>query len=506
MTSPEINNTVFKSTVLLFGMTLLLKILGYVEKLVLAYYFGTSDAADVFVSILIIIMAFFFFFREIIEPVVLNKFMRAEQDEAWNLFNYVLRWIFVVTLVISTVIILAPEFIIMVLAPGFDNERMTSAITLLQLSAPAVIFLCLSTLTNIVLNAQKIFSFPLVGDLFFKLVMILSIVLFYKTCGLQSTAIGIFIGAVVKLVTHLFALHHRITFRLVSINAEAKRNLWYLSWPLMIGMLFSQLTSIVDNVFASYMTNGSIAALSYARKVIELPVVLFPYVLSVVIFPHFTELEIQQNSTLLYKWLGDILRWIILLFTPAAIFLALFSNEVVKFIFERGAFDPSSTAITSTPLSIYAIGLVFFGIEAILVNFYYARGRIREPVTVGIVTVMINILVTYLSIPHAGYLAIPIAFVIQKGMKVLILSVILKRDVEWHMKQFMGITSKILVSAVVFAGTLLTINRVFYHWFDDFQLPEIIAPAASLVVSGVIYLLILLKLGVINLGSSPHGG
>jgi peptidoglycan biosynthesis protein MviN/MurJ (putative lipid II flippase) len=75
----------------LFVITLLIKVLGYAEKLILAYYYGTSYQVDVYTIVITIILSLFYFFREIIEPGFLNGLMSAKNknDEkgTWNLFN-----------------------------------------------------------------------------------------------------------------------------------------------------------------------------------------------------------------------------------------------------------------------------------------------------------------------------------------------------------------------------------------------------------------------------------
>src|SRR5687768_8962792 len=90
-------NAIVKSTIGLFAVSMVLKIAGYGEKLVLAYYFGTSDDADAYILVLAILLSFFFLFREVVEPGVMNVFMRSDETEAWGIFNYVLRVLFFIT-------------------------------------------------------------------------------------------------------------------------------------------------------------------------------------------------------------------------------------------------------------------------------------------------------------------------------------------------------------------------------------------------------------------------
>ncbi|MGV8094233.1 MAG: lipid II flippase MurJ [Mangrovibacterium sp.] len=74
------------------------------------------------------------------------------------------------------------------------------------------------------------------------------------------------------------------------------------------------MSSLVDNLFASYLQEGAIAALSYAKKIVELPVVIFPYVVSVVIFPYFSQLVLEKQTEKLKSMLADSFRWIVIAF------------------------------------------------------------------------------------------------------------------------------------------------------------------------------------------------
>src|ERR1035437_8498706 len=85
------DNSILRSSAGLLLVTLLVKVLGYVEKLILAYFYGTSSQVDVYTTVLTIVLAVFYFFREIVEPGFLNTFLYARNNghekTGWDLFN-----------------------------------------------------------------------------------------------------------------------------------------------------------------------------------------------------------------------------------------------------------------------------------------------------------------------------------------------------------------------------------------------------------------------------------
>jgi murein biosynthesis integral membrane protein MurJ len=323
-------------------------------------------------------------------------------------------------------------------------------------------------------------------------------VLFYKEYGIIGASIGIVIGSVGRLAVHLTKLFKKLSFQKIKIESTYKKQIWHLTWPLLLGVSFSQISGLVDNIFASYLQEGAIAALSYAKKVVELPVVIFPYVISIVIFPYFTQLAVEKKQEKLKKLLGDTLKWILIAFIPISVFFISFSNPIIEIIFQRGAFDVHSTMLTAKPFLVYSTGLVFFAIETILVIFYYSRADTKTPVFVGMFCVAINILLTWLFIQFMGYIGIALAFVIQKSIKNMILLFLLKRKIDFLSSGLWNILVRIFTSAIIFTFIVL-LGRFLYHNLADNLLFKIGALAVIFTLSGAVYLAVLYFMKVLNM-------
>ncbi len=498
-----LSNNIFKSSAGILMITMLVKVLGYAEKLILAKYYGTNYQVDTYTLVLTIVLSIFFFFREIIEPGVLNVFLdcksKNKEKQAWGIFNKVLRWIFYTTLVLSVVAIFYPQGFSSIFAPGFEGERLSLTIQLIRIAIPAGIFLALSTLTSITLNGLKIFVLPASGELVFKGGIIICIVLFYKEHGIIGAGIGIVIGSIGRLVVHLTKLYKKISFQKTKIESIYKKRIWQLTWPLLLGVSFSQLSGLVDNIFASYLQEGAIAALSYAKKVVELPVILFPYVISIVIFPYFTQLAIEKQNEKLKKLLGDALKWILIAFIPISVFFIAFSKPIIEIIFQRGAFDTGSTLLTSKPFLVYSTGLVFFAIETILVIFYYSKADTKTPIFVGIICVTINILLTWIFIQFMGYMGIALAYVIQKSIKNVILLYFLKRKIDINTSGLRNTILKILTASFIFTCMALT-GRFLFNNIPDSLLLKTGALGIIFMFSVVAYMVVLYLTKATNAG------
>ncbi len=71
------SSSILRSSVLIAAISLIGRSFGYVEKLLLSYYFGTSYKIDVYTIIISIITTVFIFFRELVEPGFLKILLEA---------------------------------------------------------------------------------------------------------------------------------------------------------------------------------------------------------------------------------------------------------------------------------------------------------------------------------------------------------------------------------------------------------------------------------------------
>lgn len=482
---------VLKSSAGLLMITLLVKVLGYVEKLVLAYFYGTSYQVDAYTTVLAIVLAVFYFFREIVEPGFLNTFLIARDNgnekAGWNLFNKGIRIILLITFFISVLAIIFPDKVVNVFAPGFRGEKLSLCMQLIQIAIPAIIFLSLSTLTSITLNGLKMFALPASGELVFKALIIVCMAVFFGSYGITGAAIGILAGSAGRLGIHLIKLGPKVNFHPVHVDQGNRKRLWVLTWPLLLGVSFSQISTLIDNGFASYLQEGAISALNYSKKIVDLPVIIFPYILSVVVFPYFSKLVVEKDKQRLSKLFSESLQWIILIFLPVSIFFFAFSTPIVEVILQRGAFNAASTLLTAKPLAIYSLGLVFFAIETILVIFYYANADTKTPVFVGIGCVILNIILTYVFIQFIGYLGIALAFVIQKMIKNIVLLLLLKHKIEINMNTINGFLLKVIGAGTVFSLIVTLTKLLMINKFNTGALSKAAFLLLSFMLAGAFY-------------------
>jgi murein biosynthesis integral membrane protein MurJ len=490
------NYPIIRSSIVLIIITLLVKILGYSEKLLLAYYWGTGIEVDTYTLVTTIILAIFFLFREIIEPGYLIVFLklRTEKGEqaAWHLFKSISLIITLLTITLTVLIIVFPNDVINFFAPGFSVGNNNMASRLIKIAGSACIFLALSTLTYITLNAYKQFALAALGDFMQKAAILLMIVLLYPKFGIYAAAIGILAGAIARLFAHLPLLIREMTFKFkIQIEKKPLLNVWYLTWPLLIGVLFSQVSSLTDNIFASYLPEGSISALSYSRKLVELPIVVLPYAVSVVIFPFLSQYVIEKQTDKIQATIFESLKWIAIIFIPLSIFFGIMSLHLVEVVFQRGAFDAASTSLTAKPMTIYSIGMLLFALETVIVIFYFAFADTKTPIFTGIACSLLNIFLTFILIRPLGYLGIALSLVISKTIKVTILTVLLSKKITLQLNNIFRFIYRLTPGILIYSMSIVLMRQYFENELTTKSiLYKFLILCVGFSLSGILYILI----------------
>jgi len=117
--------------------------------------------------------------------------------------------------------------------------------------------------------------------------------------------------------------------------------------PLVAGALLMGSTDLVDQTMAAMLEHGSVAALNYARKIVNVTVVLGALPLSTAALPYFSQMIAKRDWVGCRRTLRTYSRLIILATVPITLALVIFSEPLVRIVFQRGAFTVTDTKIVS---------------------------------------------------------------------------------------------------------------------------------------------------------------
>jgi murein biosynthesis integral membrane protein MurJ len=418
---------IVQATAVVTAITLVVKALGFIEKLLLAYFFGTGMQVDAYLVAYTIPFSAYIVLRQVVGPSFLPTFLQTWRESVgrgWRLFSVVATLLLLLLGAATVLGIVAAEPLISLAAPGFVGSQRDLAVRLTRLVMPAILFLGLSTLTTAVLHAQKRFALPELGTATFRAAPLL---LFLTLGGVQGLALGVVLGAAGKFLIESLGLGRRLRQIRPSLDLAFPpvRTVGRLAAPLLVALSLSLFAApLVENAFASRVGVGGVSALAYARKIAETLTTILPYTLGLVLLPFSAEMAARNDDKALSRTLTGAIRALSLLFLPVTLGLIVLRVPFIQLLLERGAFTAASTQLTAGPLLFYALALLPFSLEVIVIQFYFARQDTLTPVIADILTFILNILLIPPLMGVFGLGGIALAVAVAKAVKVLALLVI----------------------------------------------------------------------------------
>ncbi|NMG74510.1 murein biosynthesis integral membrane protein MurJ [Aromatoleum diolicum] len=420
-----------RALVTVSGMTLLSRILGFVRDFVIARAFGAGMATDAFfvafrLPNLLRRMFAEGAFSQAFVPILAEYKNRQGTEETHRLVNRVATVLGLAVTAVSALGIMATPFIIQVSAPGFaaEPEKFALTVELTRITFPYILFMSLVALAGGVLNTWSRFAIPAFTPVLLNLSFI-GMALFaapYFDPPVLALAWAVFIGGVLQLALQLRPLA-RIgllpRFDL-SLSDPGVRRVAKLMLPAMLGVSVSQISLIINTIFASFLASGSVSWLYYADRLMEFPAGLLGAALGTILLPSLSKMHADEQPEAFSSLLDWGLRLTLMLTLPAALALALLAVPLIATLFQHGAFTANDVLQTRLALVAYSVGLTGLILVKILAPGFYARQDIRTPVKIALITLAATQLMNLAFIvpmKHAGLaLSIGLASLLNAGL------------------------------------------------------------------------------------------
>lgn len=217
----------------------------------------------------------------------------------------------------------------------------------------------------------------------------------------RALCIGLLAGGVLQLLLQWVSLC-RQGFKIIGpVNFSGRGNKSFLrSLPAsLIGSAAFQLNVIIATILASFLNEGSISALYYAERLIELPVALVGVTLGTASLSGFSAMIIEGRRNELGAEIRRVLRAGFFLTLPCAFGLICFSMPIIQAIFGRGAFDTGAATLTGTALVCYAPALPAVAASRTLLAALNASGRATVTVTAALISLGCMVIFALLLMP-----------------------------------------------------------------------------------------------------------
>jgi len=482
-----------KATGLVLLIGLLTKPVTFLREMVIAHYFGTGGLMDAYLVAYTAPNFLFLVTGAVIGSAFLPVFTEYKEQKPSRLGKLTSTLLIAtsgVTLVVALAMILEAGPLIRVIAPGLDIERMRTAAGLLRVMAPAALFLALAPLASSMLRSFKSFVIPTLAPFVFQLCMIATIVLLVGWANVYSLAWGFLIGSIAQVVVQAPLALKRVRLSLTfDLGEEGVRQFWRMAAPIFIGESLIQLYPFINRYLASGLEEGSIAALYYGDILnLMLHNMIIGAVLTVT-FPYLSEQQVHNQVREMRQTVIWVVRTLALIFLPIQVELFALSVPVMRLLFERGAFDATSTALSAAALRYYSLRLTPMAVLQLVLIAFYALKDTRTPVAVGILAIVANAALGVVLMKPMGYLGLALATTVVAVVRTVIL-------LQWVLRR-LG-TSIVELGKPLFKMGLAAVTGGVFSYFvaealaSPFLVKTLLGQAVqvgtSLLIGGGIYL------------------
>jgi putative peptidoglycan lipid II flippase len=398
----------FKMASLVASGMLLSRIAGLVRESVFAHYFGNSDAADAFKAAFRIPNILQNLFGEGVLSAsfipVYSRLLGAGDEERANALAWTLGAILSLTISVLVLIgVAAAPYLIDAIAPGFHGSKRELTTLLVRVLFPGAGLLVMSAWCLGVLNSHHRFFASYTAPVAWNLAII-GFLLFYGPHHSQNrlavlTAWGSVAGSALQVVVQLpqamrLAGRLRVDFRR---TAEAMRAVLNNFLPIVTGRGVVQISAYIDNLLASLLPTGAVAALNYAQILYLLPVSLFGMSVAAAELPGMSRATGTQDEIagVLRGRLNVGLRQIAFFVIPSAAAFLFLGDVIAGAIFQSGHFTRADALYVWGILAGSAVGLLAVTMGRLYSSAFYALWDTRTPLKFAVIRVILTVALGY---------------------------------------------------------------------------------------------------------------
>ena len=441
--------------------TLLSRILGLARDMICASFFGTSLAWDAFVVAFKIPNLFRRLFGEgalsaAFIPVFTEYLENKGKKDAWELVHITGTLLFII---LGGLVILA-EITFSVIPTVFSlNQKWELVLSLLMVTFPYVLFICMVAFAMAVLNSLKHFLIPALAPVALNICWIMGVLLLTPVFGntldkkIFAVAIAILIGGMIQLAMQLPVLRKEgITFRpSLYFSHPGLRRIMALMLPIIFGLAAVQINVLMDSfiaiVFAKPpggsesfliagiaipypLETGAASVLYYGDRLIQFPLGVFGIAMATAVFPFFSTYAARKDWINFTHTLNQAIRFVLFIGIPASAGLILLRRPLVELFYERNAFTAESTYRTATVILFYSLGVWAYSASHVIVRAFYSIQDTLTPVKVSAAMIGLNLILNLTLIWFLREGGLALATAISATVQIIILFAILQRRLD----------------------------------------------------------------------------
>jgi putative peptidoglycan lipid II flippase len=394
--------------------TFIVKVIGFGRELMVAGEFGRGDTLDAFLIAYAVPSFVTNLFSSALGAAVIPTFIDVRfraPEAAQRLLCSVTLVYLVGVLVLSVFVYACSPLLFRLFASGFHPGKVAMAERLFVILLPTMLLGGLAALWSAVLNSAERFWLMALAPSLVSIVTVPVLILAPGAWRIDALALGVLLGTLVQAVVlgaavrknglHLYPAWYGYTPELRNVAVQ--------SVPVVLATVLMSGTTLTDQVMAASLDSGSVAALSYADKLVSLALGLVVTTLGTAALPYFSQLAARRDWTALRATLQYFVRRTFVFTVPGVLFIVATSECLVRWAFQRGAFGAADTRLVAHVLTCLVIQIPFNVAGLLTVRIVSVLNGNRFLLLGNVISFGLNVVLNYVLMRTAGVAGIALS-------------------------------------------------------------------------------------------------
>lgn len=453
----------------MISATMLGKILGMLRDMLLAYYYGTGVEAQAYLVASRLPLNFFDFalgamIGSAFIPTFNDVLKKQGKERGLKFANEFVNGVVYIAMILAAVGMMLAPILIRVTAGGLNSVSYALAVDLTRIMFPMMIFTAMAFAFVGILQSFGEFNVPAAISVVANLIMIVYLIFFSPTFGIQGLALAMVIGWFLQMFIQVPFLRKRgfVYKPILKFTCTELKTVGVIVGPILISTWVQPINVFVNTYLASGIDGGpAVVVLEYANKVFMIIAGVFILAVTNLVFPSLARFLATKEIKKFTELLTSGLRMVLFFMAPVTAGIIVFSQPVIRVIYQRGAFTSAEATMTAEALAFYTIGIVFFGFREMLNKAFYAYGDSKRPMKIAIIGITFNIVASIVLVRLWGTNGLAIA----ASISAVLMAVMLAYSFNRHIHKVFGKDEWVYSGKVVLNTVIMgLVIKGLYTW------------------------------------------
>lgn len=427
------NRRIFAASVVIGAAIVGVKLVAMLKDLVVAATFGASNAIDVYLMAFVLPSFAINLIAGSFHASLIPTYIETREQQGKTRADAMLGSTMLISVcllgVVAVLLALVGPRLLPLLASGFDPEKLALTQQLFYFMLPCVVFSGIATLWSAVLNADERFALVELSQVAVPVCSAAAILIGAQRWGIYALTVGFVAGFFFQACIIAGGMRRSgvsVVPRWHGRDAATMRVIGqYL--PMLAGGLLLGMHPLIDHAMAATLGPGSVAVLGYGNKVVALVMTLGATAIGTAVLPHFSRMIAAGDIAGVRHTLKTFGGLIVAATVPITLLLVFLSTDIVRVIFERGAFTTTDTVLVASVQAMATLQIPFYVLGILLVRLLSSMKANHILMAGTAISFVINIILDYVLKELMGVAGIALATSIVYACSLAFLAVMLHR-------------------------------------------------------------------------------